>query len=381
LKWECCTGSAPGCKLEAGGFLFDDWSASECVRYVRKEYPAATAATIQDPGGSGLSKICFAEFKPSRLKPLSGIKTSRTSFFVRSGGWHDCGRTGNPSITEYSGVGATDPVIAKLADTYAPDGQTFNGWPIWRGLRNGYVVYNVAKKTPKDADGMVCKTQQLPSTEGGDLDGINDVGAKPRQQCMDLCVKEEQCTGFAWKRNGKNCHLKVGGHQGPWLSNGKAKNYDFCYKSTDDGPCKSWMNWMIDTAENDPMRREKCVGVLAGVATKNKWQKDDAFSWRVLQNGTWTNALSGRLLEADEKAFEKATKNCKTGVCDDGKCAINGKCVVMTPAPFSSRVDAEQQESAALATPTIGCADVRSDMAFFRAACSERPRIGGWGMR
>ena len=126
---------------ECGGCLLEgqtDWSNEACVRFVRKTYPEATAARIQNIDAT---KVCSAEFGSHEVD--SNMVNDRTHFFTRSGGWHDCGRAGTPSITAYTGELKAN--YQAVVDTYAPTDMWYNGWPMWRGVKSGYIVYNVAR--------------------------------------------------------------------------------------------------------------------------------------------------------------------------------------------------------------------------------------------
>lgn len=161
-----------GCKL---GTL-NDWSDDACARYVRKEFLSATGVvvTMDTPP----TKICKAVFNAKEVVlPLiqaclkqgfdkkqceaqvgeaSRADKSRTHFFTRSGGWHDCGQQGTPQIIMYmpiqsrSGLSSADYAKVKAGiDVYVPLDQWYNGWPMYRSIKSGYVAYSVANN-PKE---------------------------------------------------------------------------------------------------------------------------------------------------------------------------------------------------------------------------------------
>jgi hypothetical protein len=133
-----------GCSLES----LQDWSNEACARYVRKEYPTATGAVVYDLP-DGLTKECWGAFGNSKLQQWDKAGSlALTHFFVRSGGWSDCGTDGTPEIIHYLPrsipPGADKSTLDKVVDIYDPLDQHYNGWPMWRGIRHGYIVYNVA---------------------------------------------------------------------------------------------------------------------------------------------------------------------------------------------------------------------------------------------
>ena len=79
---------------------------------------------------------------------------------------------------------------------------------------------------------MACKEQQLPSTQGDALRGVDDAGAKTRQECQDLCSADWQCSGLVWTRTGTNCYLKQAFDASTvtWRTGSDTQSWDFCCK-------------------------------------------------------------------------------------------------------------------------------------------------------